>query len=233
MPGRRGLQSSGAAAITGALIRLVLCLLLVAGACARSHVPRSDASGFLDDYALLRPGGPDDVALVYRNPDARWTTYRSVLLEPVTLWRSGRGALDAVPEGDLLRLVADFERTVRRRLGQGFALVQEAGPGVMRIRLGITEARATDANVDVLTAHGGGEETTGTGPLDPEMRRFLEAAEIEGEIRDAVTDELLAEGIDRRRRDAPPLATWADVDRALDFWAERMCARLEARTGRR
>ena len=54
---------------------------------------------------------------------------------------------------------------------------------------------------------------------------------IEGEIRDAQTNALLAEGVDRRQRGAPPLETWAEVDRAFAFWADRACARLEARTG--
>jgi len=44
---------------------------------------------------------------------------------------------------------------------------------------------------------------------------------------------LLAEGIDRRRPGAPPLETWAEVDRAFAFWADRACGRLEARTGGR
>jgi hypothetical protein len=71
------------------------------------------------------------------------------------------------------------------------------------------------------------------GPIGSELRRFINAAAIEGEIRDAATDELLAQGIDRRRPGAPPIATWADLDRAFAFWADRVCSRLEARTGRR
>lgn len=55
-------------------------------------------------------------------------------------------------------------------------------------------------------------------------------AQIEGEIRDALTDRLLAAGVDRRPEDAPPIATWADVERALTFWADRTFAHLEART---
>ena len=42
--------------------------------------------------------------------------------------------------------------------------------------------------------------------------------------------ELLAQGIDRRRAGAPPtIATWEALDRALAFWADRVCSRLEAR----
>src|SRR5262245_66128340 len=121
---------------------LLTVTMLFAAACA-THRPQQQAnvSGFLDDYSLLRPGGANEVALVYRNPDARWTSYDKVLLEPVTLWRSGRQSLDPVPEGDLLRLAADLESAVRRRLGTGFALVDVPAPGTMRIRLAITAAR--------------------------------------------------------------------------------------------
>ena len=71
------------------------------------------------------------------------------------------------------------------------------------------------------------------------MRHRLLALDIdgtlldpEGEIRDAQTGELLAEGVDRRREGGLPLDTWAEVDRALAFWANRVCSRLEARAGR-
>ncbi|TMB43137.1 MAG: DUF3313 domain-containing protein [Deltaproteobacteria bacterium] len=213
--------------------RVLAVTLLLVAACARRTRQPAALSGFLDDYSLLRKGGPGDVALVYRDPDAHWTSYDKVLFEPVTLWRSGRKSLDPVPEGDLLRLIADLEGAVRRHLGDGFELVEEPQPGAMRIRLAITEARASDPVLDVLRARGDGDVTAGSGPLHPETRRFIESAEIEGEIRDARTNQLLAAGVDRRRPEgALPIDTWADVHRALDFWAARVCARLEARTGR-
>src|SRR6266566_6625967 len=91
-----------------------LILLVVAGCVSPRSPARPEVSGFLDDYSLLRPGAAGEVALVYRNPHADWTSYDKVLLEPVTLWRSGRKSLDAVPEEDLLRLVDDLESAVRR-----------------------------------------------------------------------------------------------------------------------
>ena len=215
------------------LVTIVLLLAAVTGCTSARSPVRREVSGFLDDYSTLREGGPGEVALVYRNPQADWKSYDKVLLEPVTLWRSGRKSLDAVPEEDLLRLVDGLESAVRRRLGEGFGLVENAGPGVMRIRLAITEARASDPILDVLRAHGGAAKAA-DGPLHPETRRFIEAAQIEGEIRDAATNQLLAAGVDRRRRQgAMPVDTWAEVARAMDFWADRVCTRLEARAGKR
>jgi hypothetical protein len=218
------------------IVVALLLALLTAGCMHRAPMPpNAEMSGFLDDYSLLREGGPNELKLVYRNPEAKWSAYHEVLLEPITLWRSGRKSLAPVPEEDLLRLVSDFQNAVRMRLGEGFRFVDAPGPGVMRIRLGITDARASDHVLDVLTApHGTGRpHPAGAGALDPETKRFLARAVIEGEIRDAQTNTLLAEGIDWRPRDLPPVETWAEIDRGLAFWADRTCTRLEARVGGR
>ena len=120
-----------------------------------------------------------------------------------------------------------------RRLGAGFRFVNEPSRGTLRLRLAITAVRAADPALDVLTAVGETWPARPDGPLSSGLRQFIDAASIEGEIRDAETNALLAEGVDRRRTDAPPIATWAQLDQALQFWADRTCARLEARTGRR
>ena len=208
----------------------MVALLVVLAACASHRAPDPrELSGFLDDYSQLRRGGAGELLFVYRNPDARWTSYRKVILEPVTLWWSGAHSLDAIAEQDLLRLVSDFEGALRRRLGDGFELVEEPSPGTLRLRLAITATRSSDPVLDVLTATAEDQTTRDDGPLAPEMRRFIDAGSIEGEIRDAVTNELLAQGLDRRRKDRPAITTWADLDRALEFWVDRMGARLERR----
>jgi hypothetical protein len=219
-----------------AIASRLLAIVLALGACAcssRRPLTPSDMSGFLDDYGLLHPGGPNEVRLVYRNPAADWLRYRAVMLEPVAIWRSGRKSLDPVPPDDLLRLAHDFEQAVRSRVGRRLQLVDRAGPGVLRVRLAITQAKASDPVLDVLTVPAGDEPIpAGSNPLDPETRRFLGLAVIEGEIVDAETGTLLSQGVDGpRRSDAPPLDTWADVDRGLARWADRVCSRLEARTG--
>jgi hypothetical protein len=215
---------------------LGILVLVVACAAKRPRQPPA-MSGFLNDYSLLGEGEADPVRLrlVYRNPKANWTAYDKVLFEPVTLWRSGKGSLEPVPEEDLLRIVSVFQTAVRRRLGERFRLVDQAGPGTMRIRLGITDARAADPVLDVLTASAGTGKPGSDGPLHPETRRFLEGATIEGEIRDAVNNELLVQGVERRKERTVglPLDTWAHLDHALDLWADRVCTRLEERTERR
>ena len=233
---RTGVPRYKARGMSRSAASIVLAALLVT-ACTVHLAPRArdagEMSGFLDDYSLLRPGGPGDLPLVYRNPKAQWTAYRKVILEPVTLWRSGAHSLDAIGERDLLHLVSDFETAARRRLGRGFELVEKPSPGTLLLRLAITEARAADPVLDVLTATGDDESRRLEGDLPSEMRRFIESAAIEGEIRDAETNAILVQGIDRRRGNAPPIETWQQLDGALQSWIDRMCSRLEARTSQR
>ena len=212
------------------LVVAVLLALAAGSGCIHTAAPAPrDWSGFLDDYSRLRLGDSGDLPFVYRNPKAQWTGYDKILVEPVALWRSGKNALAPIPEADLLHLVARFEHAVRTRLGKGFQLVREPGPNTLRLRLAITEARATDPVVDVLTATPE-DDTALTGPLGPELAAFVAAAAIEGELSDAASGELLAQGIDRRSAGAPPrIATWEALDRGLAFWADKVCGRLEAR----
>ena len=213
------------------LLATALTVIALAGCAQRAPAPRPlRTSGFLDDYTVLREGGPGEVRHVYRNPDANWARYSKVLLEPVTLWRSGRKSLEPVPKEDMLRLVEDFQGAVRARLGRDFRFVERPGPGVLRVRLAITDADASDPVLDVLSApRGTGRpHPAGAGPLDAETRRFLESAVIEGEIRDAKSNVLLAAGVESRRPGASPFRTWAEVDQAFAFWADRLSTRLEA-----
>jgi hypothetical protein len=215
------------------VVAALLTVSTFAGCVVHTPPPApKDWSGFLDDYSRLRLGDSGDLPFVYRNPKASWTGYEAVLIEPVALWRSGKHSLDPIPEADLLHLVAHFERAVRTRLGKGFRVVREPGPRTLRLRLAITEARATDPVVDMMTATPE-DDAPVQGPLGAELAAFIDAAAIEGEIRDAVSGEILAQGIDSRRKGAPTkIATWEELDRGLAFWADQACGRLEARARR-
>ncbi|MGH6948275.1 MAG: hypothetical protein ACREDZ_13170, partial [Kiloniellales bacterium] len=58
-----------------ALIALVAAATLLAGCAASQQARDVKESGFLgDDYALLRPGKEGEALLIYRNPDAPWST---------------------------------------------------------------------------------------------------------------------------------------------------------------
>jgi Protein of unknown function (DUF3313) len=45
--------------------------------------PPIQTSGFLGDYSQLKPGNEGQSALVYINPNAQWSKYTKVILDPV------------------------------------------------------------------------------------------------------------------------------------------------------
>jgi hypothetical protein len=183
-------------------------------------------SGFLDDYSRLRPGGPDEASFVYRDPHATWDAYDRILFEPVTIWRSGTRSLDDVPQVVLERLAFVFQRSVRAQLERHFRLVERPGPGTLRVRLGITQARQADPVLDVFTLDAPPALDVPSGePLAAGTRAFLAAAVVEGDLTDSVTGAVLAEGVDRRR--ARALDTWDEVQAAADRWAGWFAGRIE------
>ncbi len=211
-----------------------LCFAVFAACSPARRVLHHEPSGFLEDYARLDTPRRAGAAVTYHNPAVRWSAYDKVLLEPVTIWRSGTGSLEAIPAADLARLAVDLDAAVRRRLAESFLLVATPGQGVMRIRLAVTAARASDAVKDVRRFEGIGAfpVTSGSGPLHAEIRRFLESAAVEGEILDGQTNEILAMGLEQYHpARGMAFETWEDVDRAIEAWAARVVGHLEQRTG--
>jgi len=205
----------------------LICALALAACAARGQGPdTADLSGFLDDYSRLRPGGPDEASLVYRDPDADWDAYDAVLFEPVTIWRSGKGSLDDVPEEDLKRLAAVFHQSVRARLERIFRLVDRPSPGTLRVRLGLTHARQADPVLDVFTfAVPPTLVVSDDQFLAPATEALVSTVAVEGEVTDAVTNAVLAEGVDRRRTHT--LRSWGDVRAAADRWAAWFAGRIQ------
>ncbi|HEV7733202.1 MAG TPA: DUF3313 domain-containing protein [Candidatus Binatia bacterium] len=216
-----------------ALVVASLVVALSVVACAKRVTPvlnAAEMSGFLDDYSRLVPGGPDQPTFVYHDRRATLAAYDRILFEPVTIWRSGKQSLADIPPEDLERLAFELQRAVRTRLERSFRLVDQPGPGVLRIRLGLTQARQDDPVLDVFTyAVPPTAAFSGDEPLAPATRTFVDAAALEGELSDAASGAVVAMGVDRRR--AHQLQTWADVRAAADRWAAWFEGRLErART---
>jgi len=84
------------------LIAACLALICLAIGCARTEAPSQNiiakassdqpaaipTSGFLGDYSQLQPGREAQTALVYINPNAQWSKYTKVILDPVQFWAS-------------------------------------------------------------------------------------------------------------------------------------------------
>src|SRR5215831_4268560 len=127
-----------------------LCLAALAPACSTTQQapitqtelqaqPGAKCALLGSDCNRLVPGKEGQAALRYVNPNASWSQYQKILIEPVTFWG---GDATQISTEDQQRLVNYDQQVLREELGKKFQLVDQPGPGVMRLQVAIIDATA-------------------------------------------------------------------------------------------
>ena len=128
---------------------LLILFAALAGGCGEDpRQSRVTRSGFLGDYSQLAPGRQGQARLIYINPEADFSLYDKIVIDPVTIWDAERSAPMASPSPDRRRMAERFEAALRRQLGREFGLVDAAKPGTLRIRMAITRVEATQVGIE-------------------------------------------------------------------------------------
>jgi hypothetical protein len=212
-------------------VALSVAITVVAIGCAMTRQTRTvERSGFLGDYSALREGGEGEAKLVYIKRGVDWERYDKMLIDPVTIWLSSSSDLTSVPEEDR-QLLADYlDESLRHNLSQDYRLVDRDEPNTLQLRVAITDAKGAHVvantvskivpQLRLLTTVGG---------LASGTQVLVGRAGVEAEILDAMTHERLAAAVDRRagtKALRAGVGTWADVQRAFDYWSERIRTRL-------
>ena len=213
---------------------LALCgVAIMLSACASAGKARP--SGFLRDYSQLSPSDADDRAqLSYVNPQADFHKYGMILIDPVTVWDAGGAGLPPSSEAQLL--ADDLDDSLRITLAQDYRIVESAGPGVMRLRVALTEAEDSWHVRDNVASKFDPELRAARPEPSSATRHFVGRAGIEGEMVDAVTGERLLAAVDRRagaRRLVAASKEWEDVRDTFDLWSNRLRLRLGELRGAR
>lgn len=213
------------------------CLLLMASGAAMSASTEQNRAvteaGFLKDYSILRPGGEGEAAFRYVKPDVNFSAYDKVLLEPVTLWAANSDSLKDVSEEDRSMILDYLHTALAKRLGEKMTLVDQPGPGVLRIRAAITEAEKAPAVMStVSTVMPMMWVASNLKKIAVGTQSFVGAAGAEVEITDSVSGELLGAAVDRRTGtkslERIGGGSWDDFRNACDIWAQMLANRLAA-----
>ena len=220
----------------------VFATLLVAAGCATTQQeqpniiekaqgvnnPVPQFSGFLGDYSLLQRGGEGQPLYRYVAPNVNWSQYNAVIIDPVTFWDAADSSVS--PE-EQQNLCTYFYEKLQESMAKDFQVVDQAGPGVMRLQVAITNASAA---VPVLRT---------ASVVIPQLRilnrlkefatgsfAFVGSARGEMKLTDSVTGQILAEALDQQMggNNIKTAATWQwqDTQRAIDHWCDLMATRL-------
>lgn len=211
---------------------LALAAGLLGGCTSTYQARKAEPSGFLGSYAQLRPGQGDEALLVYVNPRANFKAYDKILVDPVKVYAVKGSALARLPREDLQRLVNYLDATLRERLKADYLIVNQAGPGVMRLRVAITEARGAKVVLDTIsTLIPMSLALSEAKNLATGSHTAVGSAGVECEGLDSMNNARLFAAVDERvgRKVTGKLdkfEKWRTANDAFDYWAERLQTRL-------
>ena len=223
---QRTVRICGAAAAFALLAALSGCATTQA---AKVELPHGHCAYLAPDICSeLTPGPVGGASLRYIAPNVNWSQYTKVMISPVTVWGSVKREVSAA---DAQYLANYLYQALVQQIGAKFQLVDEPGPGVMKLQTALTNAEAAVPvlrTVSMLIPQARVLATlkyvaTGSYP-------FVGSAQGEGEVTDSVTGQVLVAAIDRRigGGSLQTAAQWqlGDAQNVMDNWAALLATRL-------
>jgi hypothetical protein len=196
----------------------------------------SQQSGFLGDlYPKLQPDPQNSDLLTYwKNSDVLKDSNKFIL-DPVIVYLIPQAQQRGIDPEQLAKLTQYFTKAISSELKSGhYKLVTEPGPGVMVLRVAITNV---DPNGGGENAAVKGAEVAATHAVAPGVallvpRLSVGKVSIEGELVDSVSGDVMVAFMTSKsgRRMFSGLKAyekWGDIDAAFRAWAKSFRERLD------
>ncbi len=203
-----------------------LCVLVLLGGCVTHQARSTEKAEFLKDYSQLTKG--DKAQLRYVDPLANFKSYKSILMDPVKLFASTEHRMDDISYEEWQALLNYLDAAVRDHLSKDYTFVQKAGPGVIRLRIALTQADRSNVPLDtVSTVVPVGLAISALKAAITGKHSFVGAAGIEAELLDSQTGKRLAAAVDHRvgskvTGEFNKFDEWHTVKDAIDYWTQNL-----------
>lgn len=211
---------------------LLVSSLLLAG-CAASGMKSVEKTGFLRDYHLLQPGGADRAALLYVKPDADFKQYNKLMFDRVMVLFADNAEYREIDPAVLKELTDYYQNALFTAVKGGYEIVDQPGPGVLRVRAAITGVKPSKPVANTLsTIVPVGIVAAGATKAVSDDNLGTGEASTEFELLDAMTGERVAAAVDRRQGGKSMFrGKWDDTKEAFDHWSKRFRQRLDETRG--
>lgn len=216
-------------------LAILVSLLLVSLCGCSATTPQSPASAstpakatqgkFLSRYDLLKPVEGGDGAQSWRDPGVSWQQYDKVLIERIRIFLKEDSEEKAIDPTDLKMLTDYFYEALQREIKPTAQIVEQAGPGVLGVRIAITNLMPTNANLSIagtLTPYAFIAEAS-SGPASGRpagSTPYLGECGIEVQFLDGQTGKVVAEFTDTRIGKKYDLDTSAGGVDAAKKWVD-------------
>lgn len=227
-------------ASTGCVVGVALLGTLLLSGCASTYQQRSvKGSGFLSSYSQLKDRGGDTAMLSYIDPKANFRAYNKIMLEPVRAYAAGKdSSMARLSKEKQQHLLNYFDAALRNNLKKDYALVSQPGPGVLRVRVAITEATGSKVMLDTVSTVlpiGLALSSVKAIATGEHLNVGTIGAECEG--LDSLTNQRLFAAVDARvgrkiTGKFDKFSRWHAAEDACDFWAEQLRDGLVEKRGK-
>ncbi len=207
---------------------LLLALAMLAG-CAASGMTDVKKAGFLGDYSMMKPGGDDRAALLYIKPNADFKQYNKIMFDRVMVLLADNAEYREIDPAMLKELTDYYQNALLTAVKGGYEIVDQPGPGVLRVRTAITGVKPSKPVANTLsTIVPVGIVASGATKAISGDNLGTGEAQTEFELVDAQTGERLAAAVDKRQGGKMVFrGAWTDTKDAFDYWAKRFRQRLD------
>lgn len=220
---------SSRAVLPGLLVLSVMIVSVSLTTCKSTRsLGEAEPAGFLRDYSQLAPGERGEAQLLYINPHTDFSKYHAVMIDSVTLWQNADTS-DVSPEAQ--QTLTDYlYAAIHKQLSEDYEIVDRPGPGVLRIRAAITEAKGAKVAANVVTGVVPQlRMATMVAGLATNTAKLVGKASVEAEVTDSVSGERLLAAVDQRAGTKSPttfFSKWGDVEKSFNYWAVHLRKRL-------
>ena len=211
---------------------LIVSAVIFAG-CAASGMKNVEKTGFLSDYSQLQAGGSDRAALYYMKSGVNLQPYDKIMFDRVVVMLSDDAEYHVVDPATLKEMTDYYQKALLDAVQDGYQVVDQPGPGVLRVRVAITELKPSKpvANTMSTIIPVGMVAAGATKAISGDNLGTGEAS-TEFELLDSLSGERLAAAVDRRQGGKAVFrGKWEDTKDAFDFWAKRFRERLDEARG--
>jgi hypothetical protein len=190
--------------------------------------------GFLPKPELLAAGDPGKPDLVYLKPGVNLANYNAILLNPVAIVSDANSPL-ATASPEQRETVANlYYSDLYNELSKHCTMVDSPRRGALWLRIALTDVTLSNSVVKTVanyTPYVMVAYKVGSVAFNDKAGFFSGSATSEGYITDAVTHDLLWQGVDKRAGQTSLVAntwdSWNDVDNALKGWSQFAAMRLQ------
>ncbi len=126
-------------------LSLILCGLLFVGCQSKTA-----HSGFLGDYSELRESSEYKGTSVYKNPNLTLADYDKFLIDPILVHFAANAKGTAMDPAKVKKVTDYAAEQLREALSKRYQVVSAPGPGVLRLRIALTDIKKTIPAMNIL-----------------------------------------------------------------------------------